>query len=250
MTYLGHKLNSSQKTKIFWRPLVKKVKLKLSLWKERILNKMGRIVLLKSSINSLPLYWMNLAKIPKGVVNEIDLLRRRFFWKENAKGGAQIRKMHSVNWRVIRQPKDHGGLALQSLHDRNVILLAKWLWKLKKDRVSLCSRVLIEKYGEDLIDSIYSGTLRLCSLHLNGMLLGWMEWSFRAEWIINLFGWANRMEWVIQVHSFWAKKNNNSFLWKHAVQSHSLVKLKCPRRSTLCPSPRRLFSPDAISLSE
>ncbi|WOG82032.1 hypothetical protein DCAR_0101191 [Daucus carota subsp. sativus] len=166
MTYLGHQINSSPRRRVFWGPLVKRVRLKLSLWKEQMLNKSGRTVLIKSTINSLPLYWMNLAKIPRGVIREIDLVRRRFFWKENASGTSQIKKMHSINWRVICQPKELGGLALHSIHDRNVLLLSKWLWKLKKDRTSLYSRVLVGKYGEELIDSIYSGTFngRLNSL--------------------------------------------------------------------------------------
>lgn len=49
-------------------------------WKAESLNKAGRVVLLKSSLDSLPTYWFSLFKLPVGVSKNIDGIRRKFFW--------------------------------------------------------------------------------------------------------------------------------------------------------------------------
>lgn len=80
MRYLGHDIAPTSRRNRLWWPLVKKVKTKLSCWKERSLNKTGRMILLKAVINNISLYWMSNSIIPVGIVNEIDLIRRNFFW--------------------------------------------------------------------------------------------------------------------------------------------------------------------------
>lgn len=52
--YLGANLGCPVKKQNFWLPLVKKVKTKLSKWKSRVLNKSGRVVLIRSTLNSIP----------------------------------------------------------------------------------------------------------------------------------------------------------------------------------------------------
>lgn len=36
--------------------------------------------------------------------------------------------------------------------------MSKWLWKLKKDRNSLCSKFITGKYGEETLENIFEGT--------------------------------------------------------------------------------------------
>lgn len=80
--YLGVPVGASPKRKKFWVHISTKVKTKPSAWKCSSLNKQGRSILIKPTLNSLPLYWMNFFSLPKGVIKEIDLTRRRFFWGE------------------------------------------------------------------------------------------------------------------------------------------------------------------------
>lgn len=60
--YLGATLGSSQKRKAFWKPIIKKVKAKLNRWRCSILSKVGRLVLLKSVLDSILTYWMTYLK--------------------------------------------------------------------------------------------------------------------------------------------------------------------------------------------
>lgn len=53
---------------------------KLASWKQNLLLIEGRLTLIKASLASLPIYYMSLLPIPKGVVGKIVKLQRRFLW--------------------------------------------------------------------------------------------------------------------------------------------------------------------------
>lgn len=80
LIFLGDQIGSSPKRKIFWQPLVQKFKPKLASWKCQSLNQAGRLALIKSSINSLPVYWFSLHQVPKGICNQLEAIRKNFFW--------------------------------------------------------------------------------------------------------------------------------------------------------------------------
>ncbi|XP_072064506.1 uncharacterized protein [Arachis hypogaea] len=63
-----------------WKPIIDKVEDKLSLWKAKSLNKADKLVLIKSVLNSLPVYYLSLYKMPKAVAERIIGLQRRFLW--------------------------------------------------------------------------------------------------------------------------------------------------------------------------
>ena len=53
---------------------------KLQGWKEKILSQAGREVLIKSVIHAIPTYTMSCFKLPKGLVKELEVLIRKFWW--------------------------------------------------------------------------------------------------------------------------------------------------------------------------
>lgn len=62
----------------FWSPLIDSVKEKFQGWKCSSLNKAVRMVLIRSTLNSLPNYWFILHLIPKSIVSKLDSIRRQF----------------------------------------------------------------------------------------------------------------------------------------------------------------------------
>lgn len=81
------------------------------------------MVLLKATIDSLPIFWFSLFAIPTTILNKIDKLRRYFLWGHNH---SQTRKLHLLSWNKLTMDKKAGGLGLFDLKQRNLALLAKW----------------------------------------------------------------------------------------------------------------------------
>lgn len=78
ISYFGILLEANPSKAVTWIPVIEKVKKKLATWKSKVLSKEGRMVRIKSVLNSLPLYYMSLFKMRKSVVRQIILV---WVWK-------------------------------------------------------------------------------------------------------------------------------------------------------------------------
>ncbi|XP_072076830.1 uncharacterized protein [Arachis hypogaea] len=91
--YLGISLGANPRLVKTWKPILDKVEEKLSLWEAKVLNKAGKLVLIKSVLNSLPVFYLSLFKMPKAVAEKLISLQRRFMWskKDDRNGMALVR---------------------------------------------------------------------------------------------------------------------------------------------------------------
>ena len=64
MSYLGMPLGASHKSPSIWNPILEKIERKLTGWKKLYLSKGDRLTLLKSTLSSLPTYFLSLFTIP------------------------------------------------------------------------------------------------------------------------------------------------------------------------------------------
>ena len=83
MTYLGMPLGASHKSPIVWNPILEKIERKLAGWKKLYLSKGRRLSLLKSTLSSLPTYYLSLFTILTHVANKIERLQRDFLWGDS-----------------------------------------------------------------------------------------------------------------------------------------------------------------------
>ncbi|KAL9664080.1 hypothetical protein QQ045_019477 [Rhodiola kirilowii] len=143
MNYLGIKVGGNPANKETWEPIVQRFNLKLASWRSANLSMAGRVILIKSALCSLPLYYASIYKIPISVAKKMEMIQRRFLWG-GSEGG---RKIHYVKWDSVKKPKKFGGLGIQGLIEKNLVLLAKWWWKLIEGEGGLWRRMIIEKYG-------------------------------------------------------------------------------------------------------
>ena len=102
-------------------------------WKSNILSYGGRVTLVKAVLSAMPLHYMQVLTIPKGVLKHLDKMRRDFLWKgnETCKGINCL-----VNWETVCTLAKNGGMGIIDLAIQNEALLIKWLWKLDNNPTS------------------------------------------------------------------------------------------------------------------
>ena len=78
MSYHDMPLGASHNSPSIWNPILEKIEQKLAGWKKLYLSKGGQLMLLKSTLSSLPTYFLSLFTIPTYVTNKIEKLHRDF----------------------------------------------------------------------------------------------------------------------------------------------------------------------------
>jgi hypothetical protein len=146
MSYLGMPLGSSFKASSVWNPILEKIERKLAGWKKLYLSKGGRLTLLKSTLSSLPTYFLSLFTILAHVAKRIEKLQRNFLWGGLGDGF----KYHLVGWNTVCRPIANGGLGIRRVVMTNRALLGKWLWRFGREENHLWRRVIVAKYGLDM----------------------------------------------------------------------------------------------------
>ena len=125
-------------------PILERMEKKLSRWKRLYLSKNGRLTLLKSTLSSLPTYFLSLFTIPKAVATRLERIQRNFLWGSSV----VCFKYPWVAWEKVCLPRELGGLGIRNLASFNQALLGKWLWRYSPETIHLWQRVIAMKYGE------------------------------------------------------------------------------------------------------
>ena len=127
-----------------WQPVFEKVETRLGGWWARLLSRGGRLVLLKSVLAAIPIYYMSIFKMPAGVSRLLEKTMQSFFWRgsqpEESRGAALI------TWTTVCQPISQGGLGIRHLQHTNMALLTKWVRRMMQPSGDLASVVLRDGY--------------------------------------------------------------------------------------------------------
>jgi len=129
----------------FWQLVLDRIVSQLSMWKNKFLSFGGRLILLKSVMSSLPVYFLSFFKAPTSIISTFTFILKRFFWGS----GEDFRKIAWVDWVSFCLPKEEGGLGVRKLHEFNLALLGKWSWRMLVDKEWLLYRVLKAMNGEE-----------------------------------------------------------------------------------------------------
>jgi hypothetical protein len=99
--YLGYFLKIDMYKKEDWQWLIAKYECQISHWCNTCLSIWGCLILIKVVLESQPIYWLALAKLPSLVLQRIRQLIFSFFWF----GSNKKKKIQLCAWQLIARPK-------------------------------------------------------------------------------------------------------------------------------------------------
>ena len=81
----------------------------------------GRVVLINSVLNVLPIFSLSFYVSLVVILKEIVWIQSNFLWG----GLSSQRHVHWVSWKLVCRPKDKGGLWIKDIMSFNIALLLK-----------------------------------------------------------------------------------------------------------------------------
>lgn len=139
LSYLGAPIATTAQAFDF---LIEVVSSRLNSWKSKLLSQAGRIILIKSVLQAILIYFMATTMIPANVIKKLNALIRKFFWGKVDKQ----RYMALLAWEKISAPIGLGGLGLRDLSIMNKAMLMKMLWRMVMGSEALWAQQLRAKY--------------------------------------------------------------------------------------------------------
>ncbi|XP_071700410.1 uncharacterized mitochondrial protein AtMg00310-like [Rutidosis leptorrhynchoides] len=154
------------------------------------------MVLIKSVLNSLPLYYFSLFRAPPCVLKILESVRREFFW-----GGSESSKIPWVKWDKVVSSYEFGGLNFGLLKSKNLALLGKWWWRFYTETDSLWVTIIRSIYGprggldleSEAIRSLKPSTWK--NIILTGTLLEDIGINFKASFATTTSSISTKSFW-------------------------------------------------------
>jgi len=142
----------------------------------------GRLILVKSVLQSLAVFWMLLERIPAKIISMLRRLSFNFLWNDLV----GKRRFHLCSWQSLSRPKREGGWGLKHLCIFNKALLACSFWRaISID--NLWHRIIKDKYFGDQPLSIWLQKSHLIQrwaspfwkglVSSSQVILHWLRWS-------------------------------------------------------------------------
>ena len=141
-TYLGLLALVGRSRVAAFKHIIDRVWKRLKDWKLKFLSQTGIEILLKVVVQAIPTYCMGVFLLPKSLCTEINSLMQNFWWGQQGND----RKIHWISWSKMGIPKSRGGMGFWDLACFNKALLAKQIWRMWKNPMSLVARIMKAKY--------------------------------------------------------------------------------------------------------
>ena len=141
-TYLGIPEDISGSTCKLFSFLKYKLMHRVNGWTGRWLSKGGKEVMFKSIMLALPTYVMSTFLLPLEICENLASAIAQFCLSSNP----PKRGIHWAKWEKVCLPREKGGIGFCMIHEFNLALLEKQLWRLVQYPDSLVARVLRGMY--------------------------------------------------------------------------------------------------------
>ncbi|XP_058783416.1 uncharacterized protein LOC131658099 [Vicia villosa] len=107
--YPGLPIGANSKQIETWYPAIEVVKSKLSRWRNQCLSFGGRVVILKSVLTAIPVYFLSFFKAPAGIISKLESIFKKFLWG----GSDNERRINWIQWEKVCRPLDERGWGLE-----------------------------------------------------------------------------------------------------------------------------------------
>ncbi|WMV54211.1 hypothetical protein MTR67_047596 [Solanum verrucosum] len=152
-TYLGCPIYIGRKKISYFDDVVTKVVKRLNGWQGKMLTYGGKMVLIKSVLQSLPIYTLSAINPPIGTIYLLKKHFDRFFWGFNENRD----KHHWRSWKNLCVPKDEGGICIRNMDDISKTLAVKRWWRFRTNK-SLWADFMKAKYCHRVHPSVKAWT--------------------------------------------------------------------------------------------
>jgi hypothetical protein len=128
--YLSIPLSTSKLSKAALQPLVEKVADNLPIWKGRLLQRSGRLAIIKSTFMAILAYLSISIGLPPWLYKALKKIMVAFLWT----GSDMVQRGKClVAWDHIQRPLHLGGLGVLDLWLFGIALRVRWLWLRRAD---------------------------------------------------------------------------------------------------------------------
>ena len=179
--YLGYYLKPSRYCVNDWRWFIKKFDNIINNWTYRLLSLGGRLILVKSALMGLVVYWLSLARLPRYIIHYLRRAIFNFLWG-NHKGCS---RSHLVDWHTISRPYECGGWDIKNLDWFSLALRLKSLWLVLNGN-GLWTTIIKYKY---LKNKQVDEWIRLQIFLGQGTSFFWNGFIHAISWITRCLGW-------------------------------------------------------------
>nr|XP_023879265.1 uncharacterized protein LOC111991705 [Quercus suber] len=104
-----------------FRDLQEKITKRVMGWKEKLIFKAGREILIKIVAQAILTYTMGIFKIPKTLCDTINSTLAKYWWGQTK----NEKKIHWINWKKLCTLEKKGGMGFRDIQAFNLALLAK-----------------------------------------------------------------------------------------------------------------------------
>lgn len=120
-SFLGIMIGCNPQRWSTWEPALLKLQSVLTLWRGKGISLGGKVILINSILNSIPLFSFSLYKAPLAVHIDIIKIQHALLWN----GIENQRKIYWVAWSTIYRSKVEGGIRIKDCKLFNRALLSK-----------------------------------------------------------------------------------------------------------------------------
>ena len=97
-------------------------------------GKGAQLKLIKSTLSSLPTYFLSLFPILRSIACPVEKLQQDFMWG----GMGDEFKYRMVGWKKVYEPIQKVGLGIKNLIRFNKAIFGKWLWRFAMEKSCGC----------------------------------------------------------------------------------------------------------------